>query len=263
MSAERWLGAGALACFAAALGGTTCAGASLVTGSPAVELALSTLGVEIFIGLLALACVLGGPEPPARRLGLGRSRLSWGQLGLLALGTLGLSFALDGVLEWTRLRESSVLAELDETLASAPASALPLLIGSLVLAPALGEELMCRGLVQRGLELRWGAPAAILLSGCFFGALHLEPIHGTVAALLGLYLGSVAWLAASIRASIACHLVNNGVAVLTVLLSPVPASSPLLLAAGAALALLALVWVGWRAGMPEPPTPAPPPPREP
>jgi membrane protease YdiL (CAAX protease family) len=246
------MGAGALACLAAALGGTTCAGGALLAQSGAEKLAFSTLGVEIFLGLLAVACVVGGPVGPARRLGLEPGRLCWGHLGLLALGTVAFSFALDGLLELLRLRQGSVLADLDETLASSAPRELPLLLVSLVLAPAVAEELLCRGLVQRGLEVRWGPPAAIVLASCFFGALHMEAVHGTVAALLGLYLGAVAWLAAGIRASMACHLINNGVAVFTVTLLRIAVPSPAMLVAGLAVALLALAWVWWRAGTPEP-----------
>ncbi len=249
-SPARWTNAGALACLGLALGSATCAAVPHVSSGRADEIALSTLGLEIFLGFLAVACVLPTSASPLRRLGLGAGRLSHAQLLLLALGTLGLSHALDGALSWTQLRESSALAELDEALIGLRGRSLLLAVAALVLAPAVGEELMCRGLVQRGLEMRVGAPAAIALSAAFFGSLHLEPIHATVAMLLGLYLGSVAWLAGSIRASIFCHLVNNGVALVTLSVLHHRLPDGWTIAGGAALAALALGLVWQRAGSP-------------
>jgi membrane protease YdiL (CAAX protease family) len=102
------------------------------------------------------------------------------------------------------------------------------LIG-LVVAPGIAEELLCRGLLQRGLQRRLGAPAAIGISSLAFGALHLEPIHAVFAAVLGLYLGVAAYWADSTRASIGCHLVNNlasvGLMVMFGHAQPVPAVS--------------------------------------
>ena len=248
----RWLNAGSVACLAVAAGAGTCAAGALAEGGGMTEIALSTLGLEIFLGLFAVALVLPGPAPPAWRLGLGPGRLSLAQLVLLAVGTLGLSHGLDAVLDATGLRDASALAELDRALAATRGAPLALAYLSLVLAPAIGEELMCRGLIQRGLELRIGARAAVPLAAALFGAMHMEPIHATVAGLLGLYLGLVAWLAASIRASIFCHLVNNLVAVATTV-SPETRGEPgWTLTAGPLLALLLLGFVWWRAGTPPP-----------
>lgn len=262
------MNAGALACLGAALGGATCAAVPWISRARVDEIALSTLGLEIFLALLAVALVLPGSPSPARRLGLGPGRLSSAQLALLAVGTLSLSHALDATLHWTRLRDASALAELDAALSGLRGGSLLLAGVSLVLAPALGEELLCRGLVQRGLQMRVGAAAAIALSAVFFGALHLEPIHGGVAGLLGLYLGAIAWLAGSIRASIFCHFVNNGFALVTTSLVGLRLEGRWTIAAALALAALSLGVVWRRAGLPPPleepaaPPPPPPAPRE-
>lgn len=251
-AAARWLGAGSLACLALAAGVGSCAAAGLAERGSLVEIALSTFGLEIFLALAAVALVLPGPAPPAWRLGLGPGRLSRGQLLLLALGTLGLSHGLDALLDLIGLRDASALAELDRALAGARGIELLLAYLCLALAPSFGEELLCRGLVQRGLELRIGAAAAVSLSAVLFGAMHLEPIHGGVAVLLGLYLGMVAWLAGGIRASIFCHLVNNLVAVAATSWAGTRGEPGWTPAAGLALALFALGLVWWRAGSPPP-----------
>jgi len=69
---------------------------------------------------------------------------------------------------------------------------LALALLSFALVPGVAEELLCRGLLQRGLEVRYGATAAIVLASLFFGAIHLDPIYSCVAAVLGLYLGGIA-----------------------------------------------------------------------
>jgi hypothetical protein len=77
--------------------------------------------------------------------------------------------------------------------------------------------------------------------------LHAEAIHGIFAAGLGLYLGSAAWLAGSVRAAIVCHLVNNlaGVA-LSALAPELPLSPAAAVVAGLTVSggCLATVWHG-------------------
>ena len=161
---------------------------------------------------------LAGRAPPIARLGLGPGRLSALQVGGLALGTVALSHGVDAVLQMTQLREGTVMAELDQALAGVRGRALALSVLCLGLAPPVAEEMLCRGLVQRGLEPRLGPGLAVVFAALFFGALHRDPVHAAAVLPLGLYLGAAAWLAGSIRAAIACHLANNLTALLGVAL---------------------------------------------
>jgi membrane protease YdiL (CAAX protease family) len=176
-------------------------------------LALMALGTELVLGLAASGGALLSPEPFAARLGLGAGRLPARSLALLIVGMLALSHGLDGILALSGLREQSSLGEVAERLAGARGGALWIAMIGLAIAPSLGEELLCRGFLQRGLRQRLGAPAAIAISALVFGALHLDPVHSVFAAALGLYLGLAAEWAGSTRASIGCHLVNNLTAV--------------------------------------------------
>lgn len=178
------------------------------------ELSLASIGIELCLGGLAVGLAHVSREPPGVRLGLARGRLAPWQLALLVVGTLALSHALDGLLECTGLRDRSSLAAFEAVLAGARGGSLVLALLALAAAPALGEELLCRGLVQRGLEPRVGPGAAIVVAALVFGALHVDPVHAAFATVLGLYLGAVAWLAGSVRSSILCHGVNNACAVL-------------------------------------------------
>ena len=107
--------------------------------------------------------------------------------------------------------------------------------------------------MQRGLVRRLGAPVGILLASAIFGALHVDPIHAASAAALGLYLGIASHLAGGIRASIACHTVNNLVALGTGAFLPgLDAGGLPAVGAGGVTALGAL-WLVWRlAGSPPP-----------
>lgn len=202
--------AAALALFA----GAQLAALSQRAGPDSVEaLALLALGIELVLGLTACAGALLSPAPLAVRLGLRVGKLRARSLALLILGMLALSHGLDGMLDLSDLRDESALAGLAETLHGVRGSALWLALIGLVVAPSIAEELLCRGFLQRGLQRRLGAPAAIGISALAFGALHLDPVHALFAAVLGLYLGVAAYWADSTRASIGCHLVNNLVSV--------------------------------------------------
>lgn len=219
----------------------------------AASLALATVGVELLLGFAALAGAALAPEGLRARLGLARGRLPGALVALLGAGTLGLSHAIDSALELTGLRGGSVLAELDGLLAGTRGAALLLVFLGLAVAPGVAEELLCRGLLLRTLLRRIPPPAAIALSALAFASLHLDAAQAAGALLLGLYLGGVAWLAASVRPAIACHVLNNAVAVGAAAGGLVPAVSGggALLGAALALAALAAAWRQRRTSVPD------------
>lgn len=179
----------------------------------AEELAISSFVLEFVLAAVAIAGAAFSSRPLGERLGLGRGRLSAVSIGALALGTLGLSMALDGLLELSGWREQSAIAHFEAQVAGARGRALLLLCLGIGIAPGVAEELLCRGLVQRGLVSRLGAPAAIGVAAVVFGLLHAEPLYAALAAVLGVYLGIAAHLAGSVRAPMFCHALNNLVAV--------------------------------------------------
>ena len=201
--------AAALLVLGVCLGTGTCGLAESLADSSLEQLVISTFGIELFLGFAALGFAVLTWEPVATRLGLERGRLPVSLVLLAALGTVGLSHAIDSALSMSGLRGESVLAELDAILHGAGGKALLLAIFGLGIAPGVSEELLCRGLLQRGLVRRFGALAGIGIGALAFGAMHLEWIQGTAAALLGLYLGTVAFFAGSIRPAIFCHCCNN------------------------------------------------------
>jgi membrane protease YdiL (CAAX protease family) len=266
----------AVGCLAVVAGLGACALAPEGPASEISELAVASLGLEIFLALAALAGGLLSRRSLAARLGLGPSRVPGACLALLVLGTLGVSHGLDGLLELSGLRERSALAEFDAALAGAGQGAFWLALLGIGLAPGVGEELLCRGLVQKGIEPALGPGRAVVAAALVFGILHGDVIHGASAAILGLYLGTVAVLAGSVRAAILCHTVNNLVAVATAARLPearIPGLGSALVGLAVAAACLWAVQrrrssAAWRAGGPGRPAPdgrtapagAPPPP---
>jgi len=213
-----------------------------------------TLGFELFLALLALAFAVRSPLGTAARLGLGPSGLSSATLALLALGTLALSYSLDGVYRLIEPPDSGVLFRFESELAGARGGTLAVALASFALVPGIAEELLCRGLIQRGLLARYGPIPAIALASVFFGALHLDPVHSVFAAILGVYLGATAYLAGSVRASIGCHVANNAAAILGAAIAP--DSGPMPTASLVVAALFSLGALGWAWRRRGPATPA-------
>ena len=190
--------AGALAL--AGLGGAGTGLRAIARGALLVELLLLALA----LGVAGLA--RGGPGD---LLGWGTSRLGGRVKALLVVATLATSHALDGLLSLLELREQSVLGDLAAALAGIRGVDLALAVGALVLMPAFAEELLCRGVVQRGLARRLRPALAIAASSALFALLHGEAIHALLAAPLGLHLGVVAWWGDSTRPAVLCHAANN------------------------------------------------------
>ncbi|MEX0771014.1 MAG: CPBP family intramembrane glutamic endopeptidase [Balneolaceae bacterium] len=81
------------------------------------------------------------------------------------------------------------------------------------LVPAVCEEIMFRGYVQRAFEKSWGPWPAIILSGLLFGLYHIQLTNLLPLAALGILLALVTWLSGSLLPAIVAHFINNGGAV--------------------------------------------------
>ncbi len=207
------------------------------------RLGFEMMGIEIGLTALAIAIAFALPGPTTRRLGLGASRVPTSAVIALVIGTLGLSMALDAALSFTRALEGSVVVGISRGLDSARERDLAIAFFGTVIGPAIGEELLCRGLLQRAL-VRWIRPvAAIAITSLAFGWLHQELEHGAIAACLGAYLGFAAYWSDSTRPAIAGHAANNFAALLgsagiaSVGLPGVPG-----LVVGLALAVFGIAW---------------------
>jgi membrane protease YdiL (CAAX protease family) len=239
----------ALACLLVAAAFAVAGGLAPASRSlqPVMGLALSSFAIEGILLSFAVGAALVAPGDPRVRLGLVGTRLGALEIAALAAGTLGLSHALDGMLSMSGLMERSGLASFARILEGARGTPLAAALVAFGLVPAIAEELLCRGVLQRSLRVRFGALASIGLASLAFAAIHVEPVHALFAFPLGLYLGVAGHWSASVLAPVACHAVNNLVAVgSAVAQGPTLESSPGEVGVGLFVAAAALAWVARR-----------------
>tara|TARA_B100000686_G_scaffold320861_1_gene372960 strand:+ start:1044 stop:1853 length:810 start_codon:yes stop_codon:yes gene_type:complete len=87
---------------------------------------------------------------------------------------------------------------------------------TLILAPAVCEELFFRGFVFTVLAAHHGAAAAILGSAFLFAAIHFNPWQFPALVLLGIFLGVLVYITHSIYPAILAHMMTNGLSVVGV-----------------------------------------------
>mgnify|MGYP006285526393 CR=1 FL=1 len=80
--------------------------------------------------------------------------------------------------------------------------------------PAIAEETLFRGFLQRSLEERMRPASAIALSGVFFGVIHFNPIDMIPLVIIGLFLGFLAYAGRNILLPIIIHFANNAFAII-------------------------------------------------
>jgi len=81
------------------------------------------------------------------------------------------------------------------------------------LTPAICEEVLFRGFIQRNVERRFGVVTSLFLVGLAFGAFHLRLGEIVPLTVLGVYLAYVVWVSGSLWPGVLVHLLNNGAAV--------------------------------------------------
>jgi uncharacterized protein len=80
--------------------------------------------------------------------------------------------------------------------------------------PAVAEELLFRGLIQKSLQSKFSPAKAAVVTGVIFGAYHLNPFAFIGLAAIGIYLGILTARSGSIALAMGAHFVNNAMAVL-------------------------------------------------
>jgi membrane protease YdiL (CAAX protease family) len=181
-------------------------------GSEALAWATVIVTQLALLACAALACRLLG-KPARERLGLVATDLRPMQGAVLLVATT-VPFALG-------LLAASLVAKLvgssdDDTLglqrmwsegSRGSSVAWILLIG---LLPGFVEEVFYRGLLQRGLLLRWGPAASILTSSLLFAIGHGELAWAAATFPLGVWFGVVAWRTGSVLMNFVMHACLNG-----------------------------------------------------
>ena len=80
---------------------------------------------------------------------------------------------------------------------------------TVALVPAVAEEFLFRGLVQRSVSETAGGFRAAISTGIIFGAYHLNPISVIPLVILGSYFGFLVYRSRNLAISVSVHFFNN------------------------------------------------------
>lgn len=224
----RWWHGGLL--FVAALAGQLALGIAMV----AIALAVSTaeIGEEraldfvfrpaglIVQVLITSALLVGLALLAARRWGAGAVRTlrlarPRPRAALLAIaGVLPAGIAIDEATFLLHslapdLFDATALDTFAGTFGQAGSLAFATLALTISLGPGIAEELFFRGMLLGSFRGEMSLWLAVLFSSLLFGLLHLDPLQGAGAALIGAYLALVVTTTGSIWPAIGAHALNN------------------------------------------------------
>ena len=85
-------------------------------------------------------------------------------------------------------------------------------VSMLALTPAICEEVLFRGYIQRQAERSLGVWGGILFSGIIFGLYHLRLTQAIPLSMLGIFMAWLTWRTRSLWPAILVHFLNNGLA---------------------------------------------------
>lgn len=160
------------------------------------------------VAAFALIGLLLRQRPRAlRRLGLRAP--GWGATLLILLAVLPLSLLCGElgtwIIEWLPDSDWGMGDMLSEMM-QAP---FPVVVLTIAVLPAIGEELLFRGLIGRGLVARWGLVGGMALTSVLFGAIHVVPAQALAVIPLGLVMHYAYYTTRSFWGAVLVHFLNN------------------------------------------------------
>jgi membrane protease YdiL (CAAX protease family) len=167
------------------------------------------------LGLTALASARLQGRRIIDRLRLGPSRTSLAGTAAAVAGTLGLGLASGSLADLLGLGRTSSMNTIARVLAHASMPQVGGALLTIAILPAVAEETLFRGLIQGLFVARLGRWTGIVVAAALFGLVHLDVVQGTLAAVVGLFLGWVAERLGGIRPGMLAHAVNNALFILT------------------------------------------------
>jgi len=198
---------------------------ALTVATRLTELLPETAGAIVSLVLLVVS-TLGMPLAAwygSRRWGTGHFfadvglRVHWLDVPFGMVGAVGLTIALivyNIVSHLIGVPDGSNLTEISEQGRDVVTFAI-LFVMAVLLAPPT-EELLFRGLIQRGLDARFAVWPSVVLQGAVFGAAHITPSEGwgnvnlcVGLALMGVGLGSIARATGRLGTPIIAHSLFN------------------------------------------------------
>lgn len=186
-------------------------------GDPAEPFRIVLANQALFVVLAISGALIAGPKVLPGGLLIRRGRLGIPRAAALVAGFVILSHGMSLLLAHLHWSDTGTLAELGHMvreMKEAGPPALLLVVTALGLAPALGEELLFRGLIQQTARHWLPAGSAVTVSAIAFGLLHLDLAQSSAAFLMGLYLGIAVERSGSLLVAMLSHALNNTLGVL-------------------------------------------------
>ncbi len=226
------------------------------------------IGVSSLASLLLILPLVRWRVGPAIRRALSPRPVSPAQLILIVAALIPLALLSDQLYALTLQLFSSLNTGLPavERLArqdtihlirrQAASTAYPVLFVAIAIAPAIGEEVVFRGLIGNGLVRRWGLAGGILATSVLFAFAHGSPAHIVATLPVGVFLHFIYHATGNLKAPILLHCLNNGLAVTLMKFDgPLILERPpaVLFAAVGYLAVLCVLIVQWRSDRDSPP----------
>ena len=186
-----------------------------VIQQPLMALLLSLVPFQLGMAVVVLLAARWSPEPLKQRLALmpaaGRK---FGALRLGAMAAFTLSTALAIVLGSALLLGLPPANPIGVTVSEGSWWTVMLASVLVSLVPAMVEEIVFRGYIQRRLLARWSPAMAIGVSTLLFALVHIDSLQHMIAVVpLGLVTGLVAWRTGSIKPAMLLHALHNAGAV--------------------------------------------------
>lgn len=192
---------------------------------PMPALLLALLPYQLGIGLIAMLAAWKSAEPTRQRLGLvPPSGRSWGRGRLLMLAAFAMSAAFTTLIGVTLWLGGPPADPISATIKEGSWWTITLVTVMLSTIPAIVEEILFRGYIQRRLLQRWSPAVAIMTTTLLFALTHnsLQQIIAVVP--LGLITGILACRTNSVKPGMFVHAVYNagvvGIGALANRLSP-------------------------------------------
>ncbi|MCT4613275.1 MAG: CPBP family intramembrane metalloprotease [Marinifilaceae bacterium] len=128
---------------------------------------------------------------------------------------------MNGIENWMRAKEDLAADMTQKFLAMDNIGSFLVNIFMIAIIPALGEELLFRGLLQNNIQ-KWTKNAhwAIFISAFTFSAVHMQFFGFIPRLMLGIFFGYLFWYTKNLWYPIIAHFVNNGLAVVVAFISP-------------------------------------------
>jgi membrane protease YdiL (CAAX protease family) len=178
---------------------------------PLLAMLLTLVPFQLGMGFVVLMSAWRSTEPFRKRLGLvPPSGRKFSMLAIMAMAALTVSMALASLLVLTLLMGPPPATPVGTSVTEG--SWLTMLLASLVvsLVPAIVEEIVFRGYIQRRLLERWSPVAAIGVSTLLFALIHADSLQHILAVVpLGLVTGLLAHRTGSIKQGMLLHAMHN------------------------------------------------------